>query len=571
MKFEKFISILVLLSLMGFISSSITPQAGSTAQAAPSEGWFTAPFPPAGFQYARHDGVFVPGPALSPWANKVYFLGGRTSPSTELPDIWMFDPVSLTYADTGANVVEDVSNYNGNLIMDDGTGRGPAIYVIGGTDKDHNGQSIGLVQRYYPMTNQAEALSPDDYFNGTVGAYRVAAMGTAVVDDIIYVFGGWETDVTPYFTADTWAFDPNAPEGYRWTNLELPLHTARSYIMSAVQGGKIYSIGGVGFYNGDDLAPVDTFEVLDTANLAAGWTQLAALPAPGGEGRGFGFDQDTLNIEASVQGKLYVVAANDWPDVSGAFWEYDIATNTWEVLLEGLPTPRADMAGSYVPLCTSDPNDGMPGLWTFGGRINESCDPPMGPTEYYSLACEEGCSELTGVLIDGPTLLAAGESGTYTSTAVPEDASAPATVEWSNGDTYPVTHYMWDVPGNYTVEITATNCEGSAVVTGTLEVYVPCTPVDEASIDGPTSLDPGEIGTYTVSWTPITATLPVDILWSNLVTDTVSQYSWDDPGLHLVEVTVENCGGAVSASLEVQVIQTHFPVWLPLLVKAEAR
>jgi hypothetical protein len=227
MKLEKLISLLVLLSLFGFITSSITPQSTTSAQAADSVGWLTASFPPPGFQYARHDGVFVPGPALAPWANKVYFMGGRTSPGTESPYIWMFDPVTQSYTYTGEDVVEDVSNYNGNLIMDDGTGRGPAIYVIGGTDKDHGGVSIGMVQRYYPMTNEAESLSADDNFNGMVGNYRVAAMGTAVVDDIIYVFGGWETYVEPYFTADTWAFNPNAPEGSRWTNLGLPLHTPR--------------------------------------------------------------------------------------------------------------------------------------------------------------------------------------------------------------------------------------------------------------------------------------------------------------------------------------------------------
>lgn len=42
--------------------------------------WQTGPFPPAGFQYARHDGAFVPGPQGEPWANKIYFPGGRTSP-----------------------------------------------------------------------------------------------------------------------------------------------------------------------------------------------------------------------------------------------------------------------------------------------------------------------------------------------------------------------------------------------------------------------------------------------------------------------------------------------------------
>jgi len=357
--------------------------------------WHTGPFPPGNFQYARHDAAFVAGPAGEAWANKVYFLGGRTSPPTESPNIWMFDPLTLTYTDTGADVIEDVSNYNANLILDDGTGRGPAIYVIGGTDKDHGGVNIGTVQRYYPQINLAEALPAADNWNGMVAGYRVACVGSAVVDDVIYVYGGWQSNVAPYFSTETWRFDPNLPSGSRWENLTTaPLHTARSYIQSAVQGGKIYAIGGVGSYVGGELDPTAAVEVLDTANLAAGWTVLAPMPTAGGEGRGYGFESDTLSVHAPWQGKLYVVASNDWAAVSSEVLEYDIATNTWSDTFPELPTPRADLAGTYVPLCSPDPNDGLPGMWTFGGRVNESCDPPLGPTEYYPMSCYSQCSIL---------------------------------------------------------------------------------------------------------------------------------------------------------------------------------
>ena len=155
--------------------------------------------PESPFQYSRHDAVFVPGPDGEPWANKVYFLGGRTSSSTELPDIWMLDPVTGAYTDTGANMIEDVSNYNANLVIDDGTARGPAIYVIGGYDVDGGAGNIGTVQRYYPATNVTEALGTADDWSVFVAGYRVGGMGTAVVDDIIYVFGGWQSTMAPYF------------------------------------------------------------------------------------------------------------------------------------------------------------------------------------------------------------------------------------------------------------------------------------------------------------------------------------------------------------------------------------
>ena len=571
MKLAKIISLLVLLSLLVFITSSIAVvPASMAAQPSAQSEWQTGPFPPAGFQYARHDGAFVPGPALETWANKVHFLGGRTSPPTEAPHIWMFDPVTNTFTDTGADVVEDVSNYNANLIFDDGTGRGPAVYVIGGTDKDHGGASIGMVQRYYPQTNQAEALSTDDNWNGMVGGSRLAAMGTAVVNDVIYVYGGWETNAAPYFSAETWAFDPRQPIGYRWTNLGILLHTPRSYIMSAVQNGKVYAIGGVGIYVGGELDPVDTFEVLDTANLAAGWTLLAPMPTPGGEGRGFGFDSDTLNINSQLQGKLYVVASNDWAFVSSEVLEYDIPTDTWRDDLPELPTARADLAGTYVPLCTSDPNDGLPGLWTFGGRVNESCDPPLGPTEFYPLLCDGECTGLTGVDIGGPAQLAVGETGVYSASIEPPDASAPASVLWSSGDTTPEITFTWDSPGLYTMEITATNCESSAMVTDTLvvEVYQPCIEVTGAEITGPVSLPMGETGWYTVTWTPPEATLPISFQWSNDMTDTQANYSWDVVGLQTIWVVAGNCNRVpVMAILDVEVIGGIRPLWLPLIIR----
>jgi hypothetical protein len=539
------------------------PMADSPAE---QEAWQTGPFPPANFQYARHDGAFVPGPAGEPWANKIYFPGGRTSPGTESPDIWVFDPVAGTFTDTGANVVEDVSNYNANLILDDGTGRGPAIYVIGGTNKDGGGVSIGMVQRYYPQTNQAESLPTADNFNGMVGGSRVAAMGTAVVDDLVY--GGWETNVAPYFSAETWRFDPNAPSGSRWTNLGTPLHTARSYIQSAVQGGKIYAIGGVGSYVGGELDPTDAVEVLDTANLAAGWTVLAPMPTAGGEGRGYGFDSDTRLVNTPWHGKLYVVASNDWALPSSEMLEYDIATNTWRDDLPELPTPRADLAGTFVPLCTPDPNDGLPGLWTFGGRINESCDPPLGPTEFYPLPAAG--TGLTDATINGLTELPAGQIGIYSVSLEPVSATLPIEVVWSNGTTGMSADYGWDEPGLYTIVVTATNCP-SATVTASLTVEVLCVELAGATVTGPAELLEGEAGLYSVALEPPAATPPIELIWSNGLTGTSAVYSWAIPGDYTVVVTATNCGGLaeVTGTLGVTVAPQMHYVYLPIVVRNE--
>jgi PKD repeat protein len=133
--------------------------------------------------------------------------------------------------------------------------------------------------------------------------------------------------------------------------------------------------------------------------------------------------------------------------------------------------------------------------------------------------------------------------------------------------------YTWDLPGIYTVEITATNCEGSAVVTDTLvvDVYQPCTELTGAAIDGLTSLLVGETGLYTVTLTPDDATSP-SILWSNGITDTQAAYTWTEPGLYSVTVTASNCSGVVvSASYDVEVIQPIYARWMPLIFRPETR
>jgi hypothetical protein len=325
--------------------------------------------PTSDFQYQRFDGVFVPGPDGEPWANKVYFMGGRTSAPTEAPDIWMFDPITGQYTDTQTDMLEDVSNYNMNLVMDDGTGFGPALYVIGGYDKDSGGGNLGLVQRYYPQLNYIESLPPADDWPGEVSGLKVGSMGSAVVNDLIYVFGGWQSSVAPYFSDETWILDPTQPSGSRWTNLNVPLGTARCYLQSAAQNGKIYALGGIYEYTGSDLVPTADVEVLDTSNPGAGWSYVAAMPIPVGEGRAFGFDDDTLyGTNAPWHGKLYVAGGGDWPEYDLVVMEYDIASDTWNADFPDMNEERGGPAGVFIPLCTADPNDGLPGMWMFGGR-----------------------------------------------------------------------------------------------------------------------------------------------------------------------------------------------------------
>jgi hypothetical protein len=133
----------------------------------------------------------------------------------------------------------------------------------------------------------------------------------------------------------------------------------------------------------------DVVEALDLNNLSAGWTVLASLPVPTGEGRGFGFDADTLlSGTQSWAGKLYVVGGGDWPSESTEVLEYDVTSDSWSQDYPELLAARRDHAGVFVPLCSDDPNDGLPGMWVFGGRQG-SDDPPYLEPEYFPMVCSE--------------------------------------------------------------------------------------------------------------------------------------------------------------------------------------
>ena len=72
----------------------------------------------------------------------------------------------------------------------------------------------------------------------------------------------------------------------------------------------------------------------------------------------------------------------------------------------------------------------------------------------------------------GRLALLVGETGTYSVTLTPPDATPPVDLLWSNGDMTPETIYSWEIPGTHTVAVTATNASGLVVVTDTLQVEV---------------------------------------------------------------------------------------------------
>jgi hypothetical protein len=353
----------------------------------PGEYWNPATDTP--FDWYRFDCIWYDdGSGPSIYNQKVYCPGGRTGLDNEQPDIWKYDPLSDIWSDTGIDMVEDVSNYTANLLWDE---RGLGIYVVGGYDRDHTDNTVNYIQRYYPANSIIEIVTTDPWPGTLGGLPTIPGACVSVFNDLrIFCFGGNQNSVAPYNVENFYSYDPSQPPGSRWSaNANANLPQPRGFIQAAVLDNFIYAMGG-DTYNGSDLSPHAEVYRLNAANPGLGWVQLASMPVASGEGRGFGFSVDTLQMGV---GKVYVVGGGDWPGNTVEVMEYDIATNTWNQAFSDLIEPRRNQAGFYIPLCTSDPTDGLPGMWVVGGWLSDDA-PPFANPEYYPLECQGLTAEI---------------------------------------------------------------------------------------------------------------------------------------------------------------------------------
>jgi len=121
------------------------------------------------------------------------------------------------------------------------------------------------------------------------------------------------------------------------------------------------------------------------------------------------------------------------------------------------------------------------------------------------------------------------ETGIYSVVLEPVSATLPIDVVWSNGTISTSAAYSWAEPGLYTIVVTATNCLETAILTASLPVQVSCVESTGVTVSGPVELLVGEAGVYGATVEPPTATLPIELVWSNGLTGTSAVYSWTMP------------------------------------------
>jgi subtilisin family serine protease len=318
--------------------------------------WIQIAMPASCPDWTRFDGEYYPATGL------VYFLGGRSgaNDSTTVGDIYSFNPTSKTCADTGDNMPTGISNYSISLVNN---GAADVLCTFGG--RDATGTQIAGVQCYNPVTHSASIVTNMPAAWSGFGPYT-----QVVVNNKVYIFGGFRSSSSPYMLARTDMYDPVANSFTQMGNLNL----ARSYIMAAVIDGKIYAFGG-DTYDGSNLAAVTKAEVLNPADpVPQQWNDAAVadLPAASGEGRAFGFNSNTGYYLA---GKIILAGGGQWPAATNEVISYDVSSNTYNTSFVDLNVLRRDHAAFFVP--------GNPGaMWVFGGWSGADT-PPYAPPEYY--------------------------------------------------------------------------------------------------------------------------------------------------------------------------------------------
>ncbi len=323
---------------------------------------------PAGNGLARITGIYYPE------QDRVYFLGGRCEvDTTTTGSVFYFNPVTRTYAATGAVMATPVSNYQMVRIDDDGRGHGPGLYIVGGRTAS-GGQSNAL-QVYYPNGNSVDTITNDPF----PPAVPYSPGGVVANNGLIYVFGGFDGT---NMIASTWIYNPLAAAGGRWTQSPCNLPTPRSYIAAVSIGNLIYAIGGD---TTPVLTPINDTVVFDTANPAACWQDglMADLPQANGDAPAVFVDENYIG------GGIFVVGGY-WPAPGPYRWvyRYDVEGDFWESFPQlVIPTPatgRRNQAAVYIPSTSAGTGDGIPGLWTFGGYDGSNTNAMTETSEFFA-------------------------------------------------------------------------------------------------------------------------------------------------------------------------------------------
>ncbi|MGA9343384.1 MAG: hypothetical protein WBV61_13750 [Rhodanobacteraceae bacterium] len=306
-----------------------------------------------------------PSPVVRAWGQffpddgNFYVMGGRSTDSagSDLMQPSVYDPLLDSWTTlAGAYADGQVNNMVGGVLDFGGT---DFIVTVGGSAAGAV-TATSEVRQYDPVADVMTTLTNDPWPGNADGTLLPG--GAAVVDNKLYVFGGFDIGVSMVDTI--YQFDPAAAEGSRWTLMNATLPNPLGYIPTAAANGFIYLMGGSIFNSDATLSDSSDASRYDPATDTI--TPIAMIPRATGETRAV----------AQPDGSIWVLGGGRVaPNPSNEVDIYSPDSDSWTI---GPPlnAARRNLAAG------TDPVSGQ--IWATGGydvdgltqlAVNEQFDP----------------------------------------------------------------------------------------------------------------------------------------------------------------------------------------------------
>jgi len=263
-----------------------------------------------------------------------------------------------------------------------------------------------------------------------------------------YLVGGYGAG----YTATLWEYDPATNA---WNYGLASMITPRRYASAGVIGGKIYVAGG---YSPTYLSSVEIYDPVTNT-----WSAGADMPTP------------WVTAADGVFMDRYLLMAggddNSTATSSNIAWIYDAVTNTWGRL------PDMD----HQLYSAEGDGDGT-NFWIVSGRLYDGAYSNSPYTTAFD-QCAATCTPVSGLdfTVD-PTSPLQGLPATFSAIA---SGSPEISYEWDFGDgntgSGAVIDHVYAAAGIYTVELTASNCDGANTATISHDVTVLLPPTIEVN------------------------------------------------------------------------------------------
>lgn len=189
------------------------------------------------------------------------------------------------------------------------------------------------------------------------------------------------------------------------------------------------------------------------------------------------------------------------------------------------------------------------------------------------------CIPVTGAAIDGSTVGLIDTEYHFSAGISPPGAGPITASSWTADEQAdPVSgdqvDYTWSTPGDKQITFTVEHCGGTTYAFHTITIQEPpahcLVGIDSLSLEGPLVVQTGVSNQFQAAAGPIDATTPITFSWaaddqtpavisgSSLASN--QNYTWPSAGVKTVRVTADNCGGAVIAHHNVEVVApAHLP------------